>query len=443
VELRCGVVSQDRAWSDRQERRGLRASWRKIGVADGVDAAMDPVEPAGAHAMGDRPAPEPPLELPPRHHAVLPSGERRHPPVDVQNIDGGASRRVLSTFCITTVHKVKRVAGTSGVSTLGAAEGGTRTPSSHSLTVGVDATPKARRSDTPARAVGSPASMSSNDTLTVAVLGTGIMGAAMARNIAGAGHEVRAWNRTRKKAEPLADDGITVADTAPEAVDGADVVVTMLAAGDAVKAVAEEAIDGSAVWAQMSTVGLDAARELADVAKEKGASYVDAPVLGTKRPAEEGKLIVLASGDGQARQTAKPIFDAVGAKTVDLGDDAVAGSRLKVVLNSWIVGLVQALAETIKVAEALGVDPQQFLDTIEGGPLDAGYAHVKGGAMISREFPTSFALELARKDVGLVLKAAEDAGISLPAAAATAQSLDKAIEDGHGGEDLAAAYLAL
>src|SRR4051794_40473145 len=285
--------------------------------------------------------------------------------------------------------------------------------------------------------------MSSNDTLTVAVLGTGIMGAAMARNIAKAGHEVRAWNRTKDKAEPLAEDGITVADTAQEAVDGAGLVVTMLAAGDAVKAVAEDAIDGAAAWAQMSTVGLEAAQELADLAKAKGVAYVDAPVLGTKQPAEAGKLVVLASGDEGARATAEPVFEAVGAKTVDLGDDPVAGSRLKVVLNSWIVGLVQALAQTIKLAEALDVDPQQFLDTIEGGPLDAGYAHVKGGAMISKEFPTSFALELARKDVGLVLNAAEEAGIELPAARATASSLDRAIEDGHGGEDLAAAYLAL
>ena len=104
---------------------------------------------------------------------------------------------------------------------------------------------------------------------------------------------------------------------------------------------------------------------------------------------------------------------------------------------------MQALAETIKLAETLGVDPQLFLDTIAGGPLDVQYAHLKGGAMIAREFPTSFALELARKDIGLVLEAAEEAGITLPATAATAQSLDKAIDAGHGQEDLAAAYLGL
>jgi 3-hydroxyisobutyrate dehydrogenase len=286
--------------------------------------------------------------------------------------------------------------------------------------------------------------MSSNETLTVAVLGTGIMGAPMARNLAQAGHTVRAWNRTRDKAQPLAADGVTVTDSPAEAADGADVVITMLAAGDAVKEVAGQALDGSgATWAQMSTVGLEAAQELAQLAEDQGIAYVDAPVLGTKQPAENGQLVVLAAGAQEARDTCAPVFDVVGAKTVDLGDDPVAGSRLKVVLNSWIVGLVQALAETLKLAEALGVEQQQFLDTIAGGPLHADYADVKGKAMIAGEFPPSFELELARKDIGLVLAAAAEAGLELPAAKATAQAFDRAIEQGHGREDMAAVYAAL
>src|SRR4051812_1542717 len=148
--------------------------------------------------------------------------------------------------------------------------------------------------------------------MTVAVLGTGTMGAPMAVNIARAGQTVRAWNRTAAKAEGL--DGVEAAATVAEAVEGADLVVTMLADGDAVEQVAREALpamgDGT-VWLQMSTVGIEATERLALLAQERGVEFVDAPVIGTKQPAEQGKLTVLASGPREARERAKPVFDAV------------------------------------------------------------------------------------------------------------------------------------
>src|SRR4051794_40205939 len=131
----------------------------------------------------------------------------------------------------------------------------------------------------------------------VAVLGTGIMGAPMARNLASAGLEVRAWNRTREKAEPLGDDGVQVADTPPDAVRGADAVITMLTSGDAVEAVmggddgALAAMEDEAIWLQTSTVGLKAIERQAALARERGVTLVDTPVLGTKEPAEQGQLI--------------------------------------------------------------------------------------------------------------------------------------------------------
>jgi 3-hydroxyisobutyrate dehydrogenase len=163
----------------------------------------------------------------------------------------------------------------------------------------------------------------------VAFLGTGIMGAPMARNVRAAGHEVSAWNRSREKAEPLAQDGVTVAGSVAEAVAGADVVVTMLADAQAVEAVAEEALgamDG-AVLVQMSTIGLDATDRLAQRAEAAGVAFVDAPVSGTKQPAEQGKLVVLASGPEAVRERVDPVFDAVAAKTVWLGE-AGSGQRL-------------------------------------------------------------------------------------------------------------------
>jgi 3-hydroxyisobutyrate dehydrogenase len=258
--------------------------------------------------------------------------------------------------------------------------------------------------------------------------------------------EVRAWNRTREKAEPLADDGAKVADTPAEAAEGAGFVLTMLAETDAVV----EAVDGGGalsalsddgVWLQMSTVGTEGHERLARVADERGVFYVDAPVLGTKEPAEQGQLIVLASGPDEVRERCQPVFDTLGSTTFWLGP-AGAGSRLKLVTNNWIVGILGVLAETVTLAEVVGVDPARFLEVIEGGPLGLPYAQMKGQMMIEEEFPTSFSAKLARKDAGLVLDTAEKSGLQLTIAKAAAARFDEAISAGHGEEDLAAIYQA-
>ena len=279
----------------------------------------------------------------------------------------------------------------------------------------------------------------------VAVLGTGIMGAAMARNLLAAGMKVSAWNRSREKAEPLRQDGAEVADSPADAARGADFLLTMLADADVIEgAVAGDVLSALAeggVWLQMSTVGEEGTRRLAETANEHGVDFVDAPVLGTKQPAEQGQLIVLASGPEEARERSQPAFDAVGSKTVWLGE-AGAGSRLKLVVNNWIVGLLGVLAETVSLANSIGVDPAAFLETIEGGPLGLPYAQLKGNMMIEEDFPTSFSARLARKDAGLVLATAEASDLEMPIARAVAARFDEAIQAGHGEEDMAAVYRA-
>lgn len=281
---------------------------------------------------------------------------------------------------------------------------------------------------------------------TVAVLGTGIMGAAMARNLAAAGIEVRAWNRSREKAEPLAGDGIKVVGSPAEAAENADFLLTMLADADVISDVVEGDGEGplstlaeNGVWLQMSTIGLEGNDRLTKIAADGGVTYVDAPVLGTKQPAEQGQLIVLASGPESVRERCAAPFEAMGSKTVWLGE-AGAGSRMKLVANSWIVGLLGALGETIALSEALNIDPAQFLDVIDGGPLNLPYAQMKGQMMIDEDFPTSFAARLARKDAGLVLDAARSEGLHLALAEAVADRFDKAIEAGYGEDDMAAIY---
>jgi 3-hydroxyisobutyrate dehydrogenase len=278
----------------------------------------------------------------------------------------------------------------------------------------------------------------------VAVLGTGLMGAPMARNIAAAGHEVRAWNRSADKARPLAEDGIAVAEEAAEAIEGAEVVVTMLADGQAVRAVMEplaERLDG-AVWAQMSTVGLEATNALVSLAERAGVPIVDAPVLGTRQPAEQGKLTVLAAGPPEARERCAPVFDAVGATTVELGDEPGPATRMKLVLNAWLLALIGGLSESVALAEGLGVDPATFLDIIDGGPLGPPYAKMKGTMMIERSYEPSFSLALAAKDAGLALAAAQEAGLELPVLRAIRAQLERGVEQGHGEDDMAAAVEA-
>jgi 3-hydroxyisobutyrate dehydrogenase len=269
----------------------------------------------------------------------------------------------------------------------------------------------------------------------VAVLGTGIMGSAMAKNIAAAGHDVIVWNRTRERAEAT---GLPVAATPQEAVTGRDVTVTMLRDLGAVReAVADVDFDES-VWMQSSTVGLGI-EELAPL----GGTMLDAPVLGTRAPAEEGKLTVLLAGPADARRTVAPICDAIGTKTVDLGDRIGDASRLKLALNTWVLVLVEGAAELIALTEAAGLDPNLVLSALQGGPLDSPYLQQKGTAIIARQFDDpSFKLETAHKDAVLIRELAARSGVDLAFVDAIEDRFARAIAAGHGDEDMSATWYA-
>ncbi|WP_156754911.1 NAD(P)-dependent oxidoreductase [Actinokineospora pegani] len=281
-------------------------------------------------------------------------------------------------------------------------------------------------------------------TLTVAVLGTGIMGAGMARSLAREGHSVRVWNRDRAKAEAVSAelagalfDAIAVADSPAEAVAGADVVITMLfdlAATESVMAEALPAVTGT--WVQSATVGLPGALALAGAAEQAGVPHVDAPVLGTRAPAEQGKLTVLAGGSPSDPVTT--VFDAIGARTVWVGPTPGDGHRLKLTTNAWVVSLTAATAQSVELATGLGIDPALFLDVIAGGPLDSGYAQAKGAAMVAGEYPTSFGLDGAVKDSTLIAEALAGAGKDNRLMAAVNHLYATAAERGHAGDDMAA-----
>src|SRR6478609_6381496 len=179
----------------------------------------------------------------------------------------------------------------------------------------------------------------------VALLGTGIMGSPMARNLLKAGFQVRVWNRTPDKARVLAAKGADLAETPADAVGEAAFVITMLTDAAAVLAVMRQAaasVPDGAVWLQTSMVGKDV-ESVAGFAEDHGITFVDCPVIGTRETAKRGRLVVLASGPGDALDRAQPIFDAIGSKTVRLEPEAGRASRMRRVVNAWTVALVETL----------------------------------------------------------------------------------------------------
>jgi len=282
---------------------------------------------------------------------------------------------------------------------------------------------------------------------TVAFLGTGIMGAAMARNAARAGLRVRAWSVPLADAQRLADDGIEAFPTAAAATAGADLVVTVVPDTAAIESFAGgadgflPALGPEAIWIQCSTVGVAGAERLVALAAEHGATLVDSPLLGSKLPAEEAQLIMLASGEEAAIDRCLPLFEAISRRVVRLGA-AGNGSRMKMVTNGWIMTTTAATAEAMALARTLGLDGMGFLAAIEGTALDNGYAQVKGRMILDQDYGAAMRLANGAKDARLVTEAAREAGLRGRVIGAAAELMARALELGHADEDMAAAYFA-
>jgi len=276
----------------------------------------------------------------------------------------------------------------------------------------------------------------------VAVIGTGTMGAAMARSLLRSGFEVAVWNRSSAKLKPLVDAGARAAFDPADAVRDADVVLTMPFDAAAVLAVASEflpALRDGAIWMQSATIGAAGMQDVAADASGYHVSVVDAPVLGTKDPAEHAALTVLASGDPAAIDALRPVFDAIGSRTIVVGDRLGAASDLKLVCNVWIGNLTAGTAQSLALARTFGLDPRLFLDAIAGSASDTPYAQLKGAEMLTGERAPQFALDGLLKDLRLAQAAA--------ASALTTTYLDglekvfaKASAEGHGREDVAWVY---
>ncbi|ROQ17555.1 MULTISPECIES: NAD(P)-dependent oxidoreductase [unclassified Curtobacterium] len=275
----------------------------------------------------------------------------------------------------------------------------------------------------------------------VTVLGTGAMGAGVAGSLLREGHQVTVWNRSADKAAPLGEHGATVATDPGAAVEHAEVVLLTLFDTDAVIDVLEQAAGDAptdAVWVQASTIGVDGTETVVQLAAKYGITLVEAMMLGTKAPAEQGKLTMLAAGPADQVDRVVPVLDAIGAKTIRAGERVGDGTALKLAANAWIASITAATGQSLALAAALGLDPQLFLDAIDGSASDSAYAHTKGAAIIAGEFPAQFALDGLRKDIGLIAEAARANDVSTTLLDALGRVYADASAAGHGGDDIAA-----
>jgi len=275
----------------------------------------------------------------------------------------------------------------------------------------------------------------------VGLLGVGLMGSAMGRRLLARGLKVVAWDREPAHVGALADRGAEAARSPAEVVAGADVVITMLPTADVVLGVIEPLVDqwpATTIWLQMSSVGAAEADRLVQLATAHGVTLVDAPVSGSTHPAEEGRLTILASGPDWVRPAVAPVVDALAAKVQWVGE-AGTGSRLKLAANHWMIASVAALAETMHLCEAMGLDQGQLVTLLHEGPLGSAYGLEKLGEMRRHEYPAGFPVRLALKDLQLVQEVAQSQNARMPVLDAVLE-LFSAASGEHAEEDVAAVY---
>ncbi len=272
------------------------------------------------------------------------------------------------------------------------------------------------------------------------MLGIGAMGHGMAASALRAGIPTIVWNRRPVATQDLAELGAYVAESAADAARRAAVVVTMVTDTDAVISIARDqgmlaALAPSAIWAQMGTIGVAGIERVAAMvqAERPDVTLLDAPVSGSREPAEQGQLTIFASGPEEARSRVAALFDALGQRTIWVGEVG-AGSRLKLVNNTLVAFAAEAVANSTALARRLGLATETVIEALAGGPLVSPWQAAKLQRIAKGEFSAQFALSLALKDVRLALQAAGDDRFA--ALGCLAEEWRQAVDQGLGDQDL-------
>lgn len=281
----------------------------------------------------------------------------------------------------------------------------------------------------------------------LAVLGLGTMGRAMASSALRNGISTVVWDRDPGIARRMAGQGAVVGSSAVDAVKAVEIVITMVTDTEAVTSIALdlgvlEALAPGAVWAQMSTIGVQGTATVSSIVEKERSDvlFLDAPVSGSKVPAEQGRLTIFASGPTQARPIVEPVFDAIGERTLWLGPTG-AGSRIKLVNNTLLAFAAEGVANSLALASRLGLDARSVLSAFEGGPLMSPWAAGKIARVQEGNYSPEFPLVLALKDVHLALEHVDPERFTV--LACLAREWQQLVDQGLGNEDVSVVTHAL
>jgi 3-hydroxyisobutyrate dehydrogenase len=284
--------------------------------------------------------------------------------------------------------------------------------------------------------------------LKIGWIGLGYMGTPMAKNILKAGYPLYVYNRTKEKANVLVNEGAVLCETPQDLTEKADVIFTMLTDGSAVKDVLEQedgilaGLEKGKIVVDMSTVSPEDSVLFAELVRAKEAAFIDAPVSGSVKPAEDGTLVILSGGNAEDIQKVQPTFDILGKKTVHFGENG-KGASAKLVINLLLGITVQGASEALLLAEKLGLEKESTLKMILASAVGTPLITGKKPLFEKEDFPAAFMLKLMSKDLGLALKEADKNGTSLPLTKAADQTYGSAKEHGKGDLDLTAVFLEL
>lgn len=274
----------------------------------------------------------------------------------------------------------------------------------------------------------------------IGIIGTGLLGSAIAKRIASSGHKVHAYNRTRQKTESLRKVGIEIEDSPKELAKKCDIVITIVKDSQAIEEVSfgkNGIVHGKhdeLVVVDMSTISPIASKKIAKKFADSGILMIDTPVMGGPSLAEKGQMIVMVGGKKETYQKCKPILDLIGEKTFHLGENGL-GHAMKLVMNSQIAILALSISEGIILAKKSGLDPITFLEVLNSTYFKTGMSVNKGPKMAKGEFEPSFFLRMMQKDLDEIDYTAKECGANMPMSKLANQIYQKAIKSGFGDID--------
>jgi len=283
----------------------------------------------------------------------------------------------------------------------------------------------------------------------IGFIGLGIMGSRMAANLRKKGHELVVYNRTREKAQDLLAGGAAWADSPAELAKRVNVLVTMLSKPDAVAEVALlgkrsflETLMPNSLWIDCSTVNPSFSKLMAGEAKERSVRFLDAPVGGSKGPAEQGQLLFFVGGDAKDVEAAKPLLDCMGKAVFHVGGHGM-GSAMKMVNNILLGQAMVAFSEALAFGEALGMTKQAMFDVLAASPVMAPFLNFKRQKIEKGDYSAEFPLQWMHKDLHLAAETAYETGAALPCANVAKELFALAMREGLGDQDLTAVYTVL